>query len=88
MRTLQYYDRIELLVAERDESGRRRYGPEKLDRLRRIQLLTSAGLRLDESARRCTGRPACRWSRPTANRFGCSRSRSCGCGAGGRCWPR
>ncbi|WP_416563191.1 MerR family transcriptional regulator [Nocardia testacea] len=48
VRTLQYYDRIGLLVAERDESGRRRYGPEQLDRLRRIQLLTSAGLRLDE----------------------------------------
>ncbi|MGW0181262.1 MerR family transcriptional regulator [Nocardia sp. NPDC003345] len=48
VRTLQYYDRIGLLVAERDESGRRRYGPEHLDRLRRIQLLTSAGLRLDE----------------------------------------
>lgn len=48
VRTLQYYDRIGLLVAARDESGRRRYGPEQLDRLRRIQLLTSAGLRLDE----------------------------------------
>ncbi|NKY58240.1 MerR family transcriptional regulator [Nocardia flavorosea] len=48
VRTLQYYDRIGLLVAERDDSGRRRYHPEQLDRLRRIQLLTSAGLRLDE----------------------------------------
>ncbi|MGI5216717.1 MerR family transcriptional regulator [Nocardia sp. CA-290969] len=48
VRTLQYYDRIGLLVADRDDSGRRRYGPEQLDRLRRIQLLTSAGLRLEE----------------------------------------
>ncbi|MGW0003135.1 MerR family transcriptional regulator [Nocardia grenadensis] len=60
VRTLQYYDRIGLLVAERDESGRRRYGPEQLDRLRRIQLLTSAGLRLDEAGAaldRQAGRP-------------------------------
>ncbi|WP_280402142.1 MerR family transcriptional regulator [Nocardia carnea] len=48
VRTLQYYDRIGLLVADRDDGGRRRYGPEQLDRLRRIQLLTSAGVRLDE----------------------------------------
>ncbi|MGW5385091.1 MerR family transcriptional regulator [Nocardia sp. NPDC003963] len=48
VRTLQYYDRIGLLVAGRDASGRRRYSPEQLDRLRRIQLMTSAGLRLDE----------------------------------------
>lgn len=48
VRTLQYYDRIGLLVAERDDAGRRRYGPEQLDRLRRIQLMTGAGLRLDE----------------------------------------
>ncbi|WP_305091959.1 MerR family transcriptional regulator [Prescottella sp. R16] len=48
VRTLQYYDRIGLLVADRDDSGRRRYGPEHLERLRMIQLLTGAGLRLDE----------------------------------------
>ncbi len=50
VRTLQYYDRIGLLVADRDRGGRRRYGPQQLDRLRRIQLLTGAGLRLDEVA--------------------------------------
>lgn len=48
VRTLQYYDRIGLLVADRDSGGRRRYGPEQLDRLRRIQLLTGSGLRLEE----------------------------------------
>ena len=48
VRTLQFYDRIGLLVADRDQGGRRRYGPDHLSRLRQIQLLTGAGCSLDE----------------------------------------
>ena len=50
MRTLQFYDRIGLLVAGRDGGGRRRYTEADLDRLLHIQLLTRTGFSLAEAA--------------------------------------
>lgn len=48
VRTLQFYDRLGLLVADRDHGGRRRYRDQHLARLRQIQLLSSAGFSLQE----------------------------------------
>jgi YD repeat-containing protein len=48
VRTLQFYDRLGLLVADRDHGGRRRYRYHHLERLRQIQLLSSAGFSLQE----------------------------------------
>lgn len=48
VRALQFYDRLGLLIADRDAGGRRRYGDTHLDRLLRIQLLTRAGFSLAE----------------------------------------
>ena len=50
VRTLQWYDRIGLLTADRDRQGRRRYGERHLGRLQQIQLLVASGLTLDEVA--------------------------------------
>lgn len=50
VRALQFYDRLGLLIADRDAGGRRRYGDTHLDRLLRIQLLTRAGFSLAEVA--------------------------------------
>lgn len=48
MRTVQWYDRVGLLPAVRDQAGRRRYRPEQLGQLQEIQLLVATGFGLDQ----------------------------------------
>ena len=49
--TLRFYERKGLVDPRRTGGGNRRYSPEDIERLRRIQALTAAGLNL-EGARR------------------------------------
>lgn len=56
VRTLQWYDRIGLLPAGRDTSGRRCYRPAQLGALQQIQLLVAAGMRLEQVAEVMHGR--------------------------------
>lgn len=51
MRTLQYYDRIGLLTADRDGAERRVYRPAHLLRLQQIRFLVGSGLSLAEIGR-------------------------------------
>ncbi len=46
-RLLRYYEEQGLLRSERDSNGYRRYGPEAVDRVRRVRELLATGLNTD-----------------------------------------
>lgn len=48
VRTLQYYDRIGLLPAERKTDGKRGYTPAHLERLQQIRLMQEMGMNLEQ----------------------------------------
>lgn len=58
VRTLQFYDRIGLLPAGRDEAGRRSYDQQHLLRLQRILLMVGAGATLAQIADTLDRQPA------------------------------
>lgn len=57
VRTLQYYDRIGLLVAQRMANGRRGYDQALLERMHHIRLMSELGLGLDRIAELLARRP-------------------------------
>lgn len=63
--TLRYYEEIDLVRPARRVSGRRRYGPDALERMRVVQLAQRSGFTLAEirvlMADFDRGRPSRRW---------------------------
>jgi MerR family redox-sensitive transcriptional activator SoxR len=61
--TIRYYESIGLIPAPPRVSGRRRYGPEVMERLRIIAMLQQVGFRLREIRRLMAGMksPSTRW---------------------------